>query len=228
MAGRGAFLVKDGTLKASRGWVPGADIREVGGYGDHNTASFQSISDRGTQGRRRVSAHESPRKIECAECSKLARALVHGLLRAADDKSVRTVVLITGVGRAFCAGGDLERLRDMRNRRAVAEFQMILVSGKELCLAIANMPKLVVAAMNGPAAGAGMSLALACDLRIASEIATFHSVFSRTSDCTRILARHFFCRGWWGCRALPNFFTRRETSPLPTPTNRDCLQRRPA
>src|SRR5581483_10534761 len=97
-----------------------------------------------------------PEKLNALD-PETCRALVHALLRAADEKSVH-VIMITGQGRAFCAGGDLNRIGDMRNRRAVAEFQSMLVSGKELCLAIASMPKLVVAAVNGPAAGAGMSI----------------------------------------------------------------------
>src|SRR6202011_1910951 len=78
----------------------------------------------------------------------MARALVQALLRAADDKNVHAVIL-TGEGRAFCAGGDLDRIRDARNRRAINEFQTLLVAGKEICLAIATMPKLVLAAVNG-------------------------------------------------------------------------------
>lgn len=105
------------------------------------------------------------------------RALVHALLRGADDKSVH-VIMITGAGRAFCVGGDLDRIRDMRNRRATAELQAMLVAGKELCLGIASTPKLVVAAVNGPAAGAGMSIALACDLRVASDSAIFAQSFT--------------------------------------------------
>jgi 2-(1,2-epoxy-1,2-dihydrophenyl)acetyl-CoA isomerase len=106
----------------------------------------------------------------------LCRTLVQGLLRASEDKSVRAVVL-TGAGRGFCSGGDIDFMRDARNRKAVNEFKEMLETGKEICVAIASMPKLVIAAVNGPAAGGGMSLALACDLRIASEQAMFTQAF---------------------------------------------------
>ena len=108
----------------------------------------------------------------------LSRALVHALLRAGGDKSVRAVVL-TGAGRGFCSGGDIAFMREVRSRRAVDEFGALLEIGKEICLAIASMPKVVIAAVNGPAAGGGMSLALACDLRIASDQAMFKRAATR-------------------------------------------------
>jgi 2-(1,2-epoxy-1,2-dihydrophenyl)acetyl-CoA isomerase len=108
----------------------------------------------------------------------MCRALVQALLRVSEDKTVHAVML-TGEGRAFCAGGDLDLIRDARKRRAVSEFKTLLVAGKEICLAIATMPKLVLAAVNGPAAGAGMSIALACDLRFASEQASFAQSFAQ-------------------------------------------------
>ena len=52
----------------------------------------------------------------------MCRGLVHGLLRAGEDKSVRAVVL-TGAGRGFCSGGDINYMRDARTRRAVHEFE---------------------------------------------------------------------------------------------------------
>jgi 2-(1,2-epoxy-1,2-dihydrophenyl)acetyl-CoA isomerase len=108
----------------------------------------------------------------------LGRALVQGVLRAAADPTVLAVV-ITGVGRGFCAGGDLEVLRDIRLRRADRELEALLISGKELCIALATMPKPVIAAVNGPAAGGGMNIALAADIRIASDQARFCESFAQ-------------------------------------------------
>src|SRR5580698_797656 len=82
----------------------------------------------------------------------LGQELVHALLRAQGDRAVHCVVL-TGVGRAFCAGGDLELLRDARQRKATDEVEALVTAGKEISIAIATMPKIVIAAVNGPAAG---------------------------------------------------------------------------
>lgn len=151
-----------------------------------------------------------PEKLNALDVE-TCRALVHALLRAADDKSVR-VILITGAGRAFCAGGDLDRIRDARNRRAVSELQAMLVSGKELCLAIANMPKLVIAAVNGPAAGAGMSIALACDLRVASDQASFSQSFAQVGLYPDFGATFFLPRLVGLSRASELFYTAEKLS----------------
>jgi 2-(1,2-epoxy-1,2-dihydrophenyl)acetyl-CoA isomerase len=108
----------------------------------------------------------------------LGRGLVHALLHASQDNSVRAVV-VTGAGRAFCAGGDLEFILDLRKRNASDELKTLLEAGKEICLAIATMTKPVIAAVNGPAAGGGMNLALAADMRIASDQASFAESFAK-------------------------------------------------
>jgi 2-(1,2-epoxy-1,2-dihydrophenyl)acetyl-CoA isomerase len=108
----------------------------------------------------------------------LGEALVHAVLRTVEDRSVRCVV-ITGAGRAFSAGGDIGLLRDLRQRKDAKEFQRLLKTGKEIVLAMTTMPKLVITAVNGPAAGGGMNLALAGDIRIASDTAKFAESFSQ-------------------------------------------------
>jgi len=136
----------------------------------------------------------------------MSRALVHAFLRAAEDKTVRAIV-ITGVGRAFCAGGDLGQIREARTRNAGKELEGLLHAGKEICLAIASTPKLVLAAVNGIASGAGMSLALACDLRIASESAMFAQSFTQVGLYPDFGATYFLPRLVGLARASELFYT---------------------
>jgi len=83
------------------------------------------------------------------------------------DPTVPAIVL-TGAGGAFSAGGDLETLKALVAVRDVSGFFELLDAGARAVLAVARAPRPVIAAIDGPAAGAGMSLALACDVRIAS------------------------------------------------------------
>jgi 2-(1,2-epoxy-1,2-dihydrophenyl)acetyl-CoA isomerase len=108
----------------------------------------------------------------------LGAALQASLTRVAADESVRSVVL-TGAGRAFCSGGDLKGIHDARLRNAGHELESLLRAGKGIILALCMMRKPVVAAVNGPAAGAGMNIALACDMRIASDQASFGQNFAK-------------------------------------------------
>lgn len=104
--------------------------------------------------------------------------LDRALGRAAEDASVRVVVL-TGAGKAFCAGGDLTLIRESRESGNVKQLEPLLRAGVQLIVRLRTIPKPIVAAVNGPAAGAGMNIALACDLRIAAESATFGQNFAR-------------------------------------------------
>ncbi len=108
----------------------------------------------------------------------MRRDLAEALEQAGSDRAVR-VVVVTGAGRAFCSGGDLHYAAELIERKDSAEFERILGAARRVVLAIRQMTKPVIAAINGPASGAGFNLALACDLRIASSTATFSQSFVR-------------------------------------------------
>ena len=96
----------------------------------------------------------------------------------AEDDTVRVVVL-TGAGRAFCAGGDLGLIGKGRASRATNELDPLLRAGMQAVLKMRVMPQPVIAAVNGAAAGAGMNIALAADIRIAAEEASFGQNFAK-------------------------------------------------
>jgi 2-(1,2-epoxy-1,2-dihydrophenyl)acetyl-CoA isomerase len=99
----------------------------------------------------------------------LGHALVERVREAGADEAVRCLV-ITGSGRGFCAGEDLAALADGYQSGVAPDLGQTLINRyNPLIRAIRDTPKPVVAAVNGVAAGAGASLALACDFRIASE-----------------------------------------------------------
>jgi 2-(1,2-epoxy-1,2-dihydrophenyl)acetyl-CoA isomerase len=106
----------------------------------------------------------------------MRRDLAEALEAAGSDRGVR-VVVITGAGRAFCAGGDVNFMAELMERHDSEEFARILGSGRRVITSIRQMTKPVIAAVNGVASGAGCNLALACDLRIASTNATFSQSF---------------------------------------------------
>ncbi len=99
----------------------------------------------------------------------LGFALLAAVERAADDEDIRCIV-ITGAGRAFSSGEDLAALTASYRSGQTPELGDTLSRRyNPLIRAITSAPKPVVAAVNGVAAGAGASIALACDFRIASE-----------------------------------------------------------
>ena len=105
----------------------------------------------------------------------MKEALAAAIKDAARDKSVRVVVL-TGAGRAFSAGQDLKE----RQAPGVADLGTELrVRYNPIVLAMRKLEKPVIGAINGVAAGAGISVALACDIRIAADNASFIEVFGR-------------------------------------------------
>jgi enoyl-CoA hydratase/carnithine racemase len=99
------------------------------------------------------------------------------VLRSAGEDPRCRVVVITGAGRAFCAGGDIEFMSGLQRSRDAESFRKLLDAGRDVIIQIASMRPPVIAAINGVAAGAGCNLALACDYRIASEDARLGQTF---------------------------------------------------
>jgi 2-(1,2-epoxy-1,2-dihydrophenyl)acetyl-CoA isomerase len=96
--------------------------------------------------------------------------LLEALRMLSGTEGVRVIVL-TGAGRGFSAGADLSALG--------TQGHQLVRAGKDIVLAIRTAPKPVLAAVNGPAAGGGANLALACDYRIASDQASIGQVFHK-------------------------------------------------
>ena len=105
-------------------------------------------------------------------------ALLGAVLQAEADDAVRCLVL-TGSGRAFCVGQDLkEHIEILRSSDAESLFRTVEEHYNPIVTTLATMPKPVVAAVNGVAAGAGASLAFACDFRVLAEPAGFNLAFA--------------------------------------------------
>src|SRR6266567_1103196 len=104
--------------------------------------------------------------------------LTEAVEAAALDETVRCVVL-TGAGRAFGSGQDLRSLAEGRTSGAIGTVSDHLQKYHRVVLAIRNMPKPVVAAVRGPAAGISCNIALSCDMRIAADDARFIEAFAR-------------------------------------------------
>jgi 2-(1,2-epoxy-1,2-dihydrophenyl)acetyl-CoA isomerase len=104
----------------------------------------------------------------------LAEALFAAVIGCDENPDVRSVV-ITGAGMAFCAGGDIREMKEYveRDGHAGVFLKRLTIPLHAAIATISRMPKPVVAAVNGPAAGAGFSLAMAGDVILASETASF-------------------------------------------------------
>jgi len=108
----------------------------------------------------------------------LGEELVDAMTRCRSDANVRAVVL-KGAGRAFCAGGDLKAFSEFLQADPVTAFRTFASKLHVGIVEVRHMEKPVIAQVHGVAAGAGMSLALACDLTIAAESARFIMAYRR-------------------------------------------------
>ena len=109
----------------------------------------------------------------------MINALVAALDRIAADPTARAVIL-TGAGKGFCAGADLEMIKEADPATAtIQDITAVLTRAQGIVSALRRMPQPVIAAVNGVAAGGGLSLALACDVRVCAESAGFSAAFVR-------------------------------------------------
>jgi len=135
-------------------------------------------------------------------------ALLETLPRLAVDDGVGAVVL-TGSGRAFCAGGDVKAMAEGREfgGDTLEDKAQALRARMEVSRWLHEMPKPTIAMVRGAAAGAGLSMALACDLRVASDGARFATAFARVGYSGDFGGSYFLSQLVGTARARELYFT---------------------
>lgn len=136
----------------------------------------------------------------------LGEEFVDAVIRCRSDPNVRAVVL-KGAGRAFCAGGDLKAFTNFLQGDPVTAFRTFAMRLHAGIIELRHMEKPVIAQVHGVAAGAGMSLALACDLTVAAESAQFIMAYSRVGLSPDGSSTYFIPRLVGPKKALEIFYT---------------------
>jgi 2-(1,2-epoxy-1,2-dihydrophenyl)acetyl-CoA isomerase len=135
-------------------------------------------------------------------------ALLEALPRLAEDPAVGAVVL-TGAGRGFCAGGDVKAMAEGQELGGdtLEEKAQALRGRMEVSRWLHELPKPTIAMVRGAAAGAGLSLAMACDLRIAGDSARFGTAFARVGYSGDFGGSFFLTRLVGTAKARELYFT---------------------
>jgi len=136
----------------------------------------------------------------------MVAGLVEAARRAADDPEVRAV-LFKGAGGSFCVGGDV---KSMAAGRAPLPFEVKMANlrrGMEVSRILHQMPKPVVAQLDGAAAGAGLSMALSCDLRVASESCKITTAFAKVGFSVDYGGTYFLTQLLGSARARELYLT---------------------
>jgi 2-(1,2-epoxy-1,2-dihydrophenyl)acetyl-CoA isomerase len=156
-----------------------------------------------------------PEKLNALN-DQMADELFGALVKAKEDESIK-VIIITGAGRAFCAGADIkERFLPRMEKKKRGELwgEAILGYAEKCCLFLTSMAKPVIAALNGTALGFGSTLALACDIRIASEELKMGFGFLRMGVTPEFGSSYFLPRLIGIARACELVFTGRTIDAL--------------
>jgi len=148
----------------------------------------------------------------------LTRGLVDAARRAADDPQVRAV-LLKGAGGTFCVGGDVKAMAEGKTPLAFEAKVTSLRERMEVSRILHQMQKPVVAQIEGAAAGAGLSIALACDLRIAAESAKITTAFAKVGLSGDFGGTYFLTQLLGSAKARELYLT----SPLLTATEAHAL-----
>ena len=119
------------------------------------------------------------------------------------------MIVLTGAGRAFCAGGDVKSMAAGGEQRSAAEATAHLRSRMEVSRILHELPKPTIAMINGPAAGAGLAFALACDLRIAGASARLVTAFVKVGLSGDFGGSFFMTRLIGTAKARELYFTGR-------------------
>ena len=140
----------------------------------------------------------------------LSTPIIDGLLEAlprlAADPGIAVVVL-TGAGRGFCAGGDVKSMAEGSSQLGLDDAVQRLRSRMEVSRLLHEIPKPTIAMVNGAAAGAGLAMALACDLRIASQSARFLTAFAKVGFSGDFAGSYFLSRLVGTAKARELYFT---------------------
>ncbi len=118
-----------------------------------------------------------PEKLNALSRDLISLSIEH-LTKWSSDPEIGAIV-VTGAGRAFCAGGDVSQMSQPEMPPSLEEQIDRLRLSQELSWLLYNIPKVTIAAVNGHAMGAGLGVSLACDLRIASSQAKFGTAYAR-------------------------------------------------
>lgn len=133
--------------------------------------------------------------------------LIQALKATEEDETIR-VLILTGRGRGFCAGADLNRFVELqkmdKNRKSKSKFGSI-----DFPRALIQYPKPIIAAINGPAYGGEFTMTLICDIRLASQRASFSCAFVRLGITPELCSSYFLPRLVGYAKAAELVFTAR-------------------